>query len=350
MSLAIIILLIIFVPAIPFFCLLKKRKWKFWLDESSLHVQPLFWFLVFLPLIISGIAWVLVAQDYELDVSTNGYSRLMENAKFPFLILALSPILGAFVTSAHRSLQTELQIKTAKEQLEEAQRKNKFDLYHSNKKFLKEEILSLRTKNDEGIIQVNQLYYKMFFIFDNHTDILIDSFFIDLNSYLVSLNKEINSFFDMAKKDLNNYYKNQNKNKLIRQGINGGTFYNSKRVGCINNINSKNDEIKNYLFIQVKFDFNEDIEKSIESHNKIMRSMNMNMNMNFSFDYYLHFKYALITEIRSTFDFIKMIALFTLENKNIYETLPALEEGYHILTKIEKNGDKVAAENPNSPE
>ncbi|MEX0440640.1 hypothetical protein KDV52_18940, partial [Providencia rettgeri] len=193
MSLAIIILLIIFVPAIPFFCLLKKRKWKFWLDESSLHVQPLFWFLVFLPLIISGIAWVLVAQDYELDVSTNGYSRLMENAKFPFLILALSPILGAFVTSAHRSLQTELQIKTAKEQLEEAQRKNKFDLYHSNKKFLKEEILSLRTKNDEGIIQVNQLYYKMFFIFDNHTDILIDSFFIDLNSYLVSLNKEINS-------------------------------------------------------------------------------------------------------------------------------------------------------------
>ncbi|MEI9788408.1 hypothetical protein V5094_12095 [Moellerella wisconsensis] len=144
MSLAIIILLIILVPTIPFFCLLKKRKWKFWLDESSLHLQPLFWFLVFIPLIISGITWALVSQDYELDISTNGYSRLMENAKFPFLILTLSPILGAFVTSAHRSFQTAKQI-------EATEKKNKVDIYYVKRKYIHEQLSKIKTSNKENI-------------------------------------------------------------------------------------------------------------------------------------------------------------------------------------------------------
>lgn len=189
MSLAIIILLIIFVPAIPFFCLLKKRKWKFWLDESSLHVQPLFWFLVFLPLIISGIAWVLVAQDYELDVSTNGYSRLMENAKFPFLILALSPILGAFVTSAHRSLQTELQIKTAKFQLEEAQKKNKVDRYHSSLKHIYDQLSYISTVYNESLNRPTSLCIKAF----NLNNYLIEK----KTSFSEDLNKSIEEYLSL---------------------------------------------------------------------------------------------------------------------------------------------------------
>lgn len=185
MSLAIIILLIILVPAIPFFCLLKKRKWKFWLDESSLHVQPLFWFLVFLPLIISGIAWVLVAQDYELDVSTRGYSRLMENAKFPFLILALSPILGAFVTSAHRSFQTDIQIKTTKKQIELTEEKNQIDIYFSKRKFALEQLGLFETKYKEKIFQPN---------------VIIDNFFKMEGEYSFAINDEYLYFFNSSLK------------------------------------------------------------------------------------------------------------------------------------------------------
>ncbi|UEK58825.1 hypothetical protein LL668_16250 [Providencia rettgeri] len=190
MSLTIIILLIIFVPAIPFFCLLKKRKWKFWLDESSLHVQPLFWFLVFLPLIISGIAWVLVAHDYELDVSTNGYSRLMENAKFPFLILALSPILGAFVTSAHRSLQTELQIKTAKEQLDEAKNKNKIDILYSSRKDTYELIDYVKSINGEKIRNKGSLLLKAINI-KKYTRENNENFIKSINQFIAVLDVEL---------------------------------------------------------------------------------------------------------------------------------------------------------------
>lgn len=191
MSLAIIILLIILVPAIPFFCLLKKRKWKFWLDESSLHVQPLFWFLVFLPLIISGIAWVLVAQDYELDVSTNGYSRLMENAKFPFLILALSPILGAFVTSAHRSLQTEIQIKTANNQLMEAQKKNKVDMYYSARKHINEQLQSIKDRFNEPIKRPTTLYMSAYEIQDNYVDSVRKDFYSYIDDGIYDLTKNL---------------------------------------------------------------------------------------------------------------------------------------------------------------
>ncbi|MGG4663596.1 hypothetical protein [Providencia vermicola] len=186
MSLAIIILLIILVPAIPFFCLLKKRKWKFWLDESSLHVQPLFWFLVFLPLIISGIAWVLIAQDYELDVSAKGYSRLMENAKFPFLILTLSPILGAFVTSAHRSLQTAKQIEIANVQLEATKTKNKVDKFYSDKKDLYELIGYLRSCNGEKILNVGSILFKAFDI-KNYEKKVNDDFIELINKFIASL-------------------------------------------------------------------------------------------------------------------------------------------------------------------
>ncbi|MEQ4699295.1 hypothetical protein AB7W46_00865 [Providencia rettgeri] len=199
MSLAIIILLIILVPAIPFFCLLKKRKWKFWLDESSLHVQPLFWFLVFLPLIISGIAWVLVAQDYELDVSTRGYSRLMENAKFPFLILALSPILGAFVTSAHRSLQTELQIKTAKTQLNEIQKKNKVDLYYSSRKYISEQLQSIQDRNNEPIKRPTTLYMSAYTISDDYNDEVKHDFYQLINSYLIDLIYNLDILIEVPK-------------------------------------------------------------------------------------------------------------------------------------------------------
>ena len=242
MSLVMIILLIILVPSVPFFCLLKKRKWKFWLDESSLHVQPLFWFLVFLPLIISGITWVLVAQDYELDVSTRGYSRLMENAKFPFLILALSPILGAFVTSAHRSLQTELQIKTAKDQLEEAQKKNKVDLYIAKRKYMYEQISYMKTIDNEKVSNPPLLCFEAFSN-SNFIDVKNNEFIKSMNLLFIKLN-EILVELDEYKFPEENMFFNIHKDIIL----NGSEVY---RIHPFYYLDSQIKAIKNFIHVKI---------------------------------------------------------------------------------------------------
>lgn len=262
MSLVIIILLIILVPAILFLCLLKKRKWKFWLDESSLHVQPLFWFLVFTPLIISVIAWVLVAQDYELDVSANGYSRLMENAKFPFLILALSPILGAFVTSAHRSLQTAKQIEIANVQLETTKIKNKVDKFYSDKKDLYELIGYMRSSNGEEILNVGSILLKAFDI--KNYEKKVNSDFIKLiNKFIDS----VNIHMDIGKKVIEQNYALSN--------YESEDIFHSFRLY---QIEKELKKIKKYFYFEIKKDsfisnkfrkMLNDVEKQDKKINKI---------------------------------------------------------------------------------
>lgn len=366
-----IILLIILVPAVPFFCLLKKRKWKFWLDESSLHVQPLFWFLVFLPLIISGIAWVLVAQDYELDVSTNGYSRLMENAKFPFLILALSPILGAFVTSAHRSLQTEIQIKTANDQLIEARNKNKVDIYFAKRKFINEQLSSVTTINNEKINRLSSLYFSIFSIKGDLNDDLNPKFISCLKLYLIDINDELNSITKL--KDYND------KVIFLRESNDETNFIQSiikidkalsdiKKFLCIENnsdgvlLNLKNElKLKNDEYYR---EYNktclglipipEQIEDEVAPSDYAEMCYDNNTEQAF---YSFMRQFGLILyDILTVIDEVFLIAL---PNKNANTELPILLECEQKLTDIlDANpyyvdkiiGDKLAAENPNPPE
>ncbi|MEQ5202510.1 hypothetical protein ABN228_08360 [Providencia rettgeri] len=339
MSLAIIILLIIFVPAIPFFCLLKKRKWKFWLDESSLHVQPLFWFLVFLPLIISGIAWVLVAQDYELDVSTNGYSRLMENAKFPFLILALSPILGAFVTSAHRSLQTEIQIKTANNQLIEAQKKNKVDIYFSRRKYIIERLVGVRSEYLSNDFNSNYIY-ELAYNFNDYTDEINVSFYKDLNLRLELIRK----LTGLIRYELGNIKSNGDYINVIESM----TVYRTKQLvymmrNFFKNIGSNLNENNEF---EIKVNMIHDFLKKRKSFNSEEFS-------NFLSIYTTEVMFEL-EKIKSV---IKEICIILLLRNDVQDMIPELDNGSishgdtvycSILTP--SNGDKLATENQNPPE
>ncbi|MCD2526566.1 hypothetical protein AB7282_09140 [Providencia huaxiensis] len=155
----------------------KKKKKLFLLDENSLQSQPLFWTVIALPLAIGVMLWAAIAYDYDLELTSDAYSRLMKNAQFPFVILALSPILGAFVMYGHRSLQTFTQIRatnkqivTATEQLKEAQRKNKVDIYYADKKFKLEQLIKLRFRNEEININPHLLYDRFYHIIEPYCD------------------------------------------------------------------------------------------------------------------------------------------------------------------------------------
>lgn len=155
----------------------KKKKKLFLLDENSLQSQPLFWTVIALPLAVGVMLWAAIAYDYDLELTSDAYSRLMKNAQFPFVILALSPILGAFVMYGHRSLQTFTQIRatnkqivTATEQLKEAQRKNKVDIYYADKKFKLEQLIKLRFRNEEININPHLLYDRFYHIIEPYCD------------------------------------------------------------------------------------------------------------------------------------------------------------------------------------
>lgn len=83
---------------------------KFMLNSDSLHKQWLFRLAIAFPLVSSVyfIAWLGAPYPFRWDAY--GYSTFLEINKFSLGILALSPILGAFVVSAHRSIQTTKQI------------------------------------------------------------------------------------------------------------------------------------------------------------------------------------------------------------------------------------------------
>ncbi|MEQ4707878.1 hypothetical protein [Providencia huaxiensis] len=351
-----LVCLILFLPT--FFTIRNRSKEKkklFLLDENSLQSQPLFWTVIALPLAVGVMLWAAIGHDYDLEFTSDAYSRLMKNAQFPFVILALSPILGAFVMYGHRSLQTftqinatNKQIETAKSQLEEAQKKNKVDIYHSKKRFLIEEIKSLKTKNNEYIEQVEQLYYRIFFISDNYNDVINTIFFTELDGFIKRFNEELEKFLNVdvdefiaISHEVNN---NINKISSIRD-------YTSLRV--IKDITNEGSNERNFdvFYLSLKYD---EIQKHMQIgigstiyrlyleclKSKSDRSKNeiaslfegdgfeKRINEMSIYDYFIS---ELITEVKSTFYLIKMISLFTLENKKIYETLPNLEKGYAIL-------------------
>ncbi|WP_273802947.1 hypothetical protein [Providencia rettgeri] len=360
MSQVIIILLIILVPAVPFFCLLKKRKWKFWLDESSLHVQPLFWFLVFLPLIISGIAWVLVAQDYELDVSTRGYSRLMENAKFPFLVLALSPILGAFVTSAHRSLQTDTQIKATKKQIKLTEEKNQIDIYFSKRKFALEQLGLFETKYKEKMFQPNVIVDKFFKMKEEYSFEINDEYLSLFNSHLKKC-KELTLAICNLSYEEEKSYKEQFLEQRARQ-----TFLSFNEV-CIKNdlyfgsVKSRfKEETKSKVDFILKFGnefFISDVNEIINVYNIKTKKEKLYQADGMDFIYESE-KYRVLCEymdfignIKTLISILSMI-MPEIKNKFCDFDIPDADRKINILGDNMSDifGDKLAAETQNPPE
>ncbi|MEI7087960.1 hypothetical protein WCU61_17995 [Pectobacterium versatile] len=198
---------------------------KFRLDERSLDQQPMFWYAVVSPLIVFFILGVFVWKDSIPDFSRHGFDEFYSISKFPLSILALSPILGAFVASVHRTIQTERQIEKTNEQLKLVKVKNNADLFYSHYKYTLDEMknvevinsfeipMSFRDKLKENIstddrnkieIKLNikhpgQLYKK---IFDSTNNNLKDGFEVNVNGdFFIKLTKE----FDLLNEVLNRY-------------------------------------------------------------------------------------------------------------------------------------------------
>ncbi|EMQ4856281.1 hypothetical protein AAIB78_004069 [Morganella morganii] len=150
-------------------CWVWKQRNRFILNSDSLHKQWLFRLAIAFPLVSSVYFIVWLGAPYPFRFDYHGYSAFLEINKFSLGILALSPILGAFVVSAHRSLQTEKQIKTAEKQLEEAQNKNKVDIYFSQRKFIIEQLENLELNFCKKISNATYIYNK-FRKYKNYSD------------------------------------------------------------------------------------------------------------------------------------------------------------------------------------
>lgn len=192
-------LLIFIIISLCIGCWVWKQRNRFILNSDSLHKQWLFRLAIIFPLVSSVyfIAWLGAPYPFRWDAY--GYSTFLEINKFSLGILALSPILGVFVVYAHRSLQTEKQIKTAEKQLEEAQKKNKVDIYFSQRKFIIEQLGNIKISYYGQIDNANYVYDR-FREFDNYDDkVRVNSFkFINLKL------EEIYTSFTYIKKYVDN--------------------------------------------------------------------------------------------------------------------------------------------------
>lgn len=165
----------------------KLKNYTLLLNTYSLHSQYLFQVVILLPLILSLYFMIWIGSEYPFRLDSIGFNSFLNIQKFSLGILALSPILGAFVVYAHRSLQTEKQIKTTEKQLEEAQKKNKIDIYFSKRKFINEQLALFKTQYGEVISQPVTLYNKAFLLKKNHEDLINEDFFKDLNNSLLNI-------------------------------------------------------------------------------------------------------------------------------------------------------------------
>lgn len=102
---------------------------------------------------------LFLGQPYPFKLDAGEYNNFLEINKFSLGLMALSPILGAFVVSAHRSIQTEKQI-------EETEKKNKVDVYYANKKFIFEQLSMFTVNKTEKILSITS-FYMLFFHANN---------------------------------------------------------------------------------------------------------------------------------------------------------------------------------------
>lgn len=173
-------LLIFIIISLCIGCWVWKQRHRFILNSDSLHKQWLFRLAIIFPLVSSVyfIAWLGAPYPFRWDAY--GYSTFLEINKFSLGILALSPILGAFVVSAHRSIQTTKQI-------EVTEKKNKVDIYFSTRKYINEQLNLFKTIDNEEIRQPNALYNKAFNLTNNHEDTPNKEFFDSIDNSIKTL-------------------------------------------------------------------------------------------------------------------------------------------------------------------
>ncbi|MDR2243282.1 MAG: hypothetical protein LBE28_10980 [Providencia alcalifaciens] len=299
------------------------------LNSHSLHLQWLFWIAVIFPILSCVYFGSIIWYEYPLEVSKNGYNSFLEISKLPLYLLAGSPILGAFVASAHRSYQTDIQIKTAKEQLVEAQRKNKVDIYLARRKYIIERLQSLTLEKVKKIEDANY-FYDSFYKFCDYTDELNIEQYNCIRENIESIRERIDVFIK---------FNRSNKNELTLPY----TFKKAKTelTGLFSSLlkYTKIELIEGIDLNKILKKFNEDYKKYSENkHQDISMKRNEFESMTAFFIIDLTYDLNIIEKS------LREIFTVLLLDKDVDNYLPNLHK-LRIIT-----GDELAAENQNPPE
>lgn len=118
---------IIFFSWLYFYYQKLKSEKAFEMNSGPLTKQRLFWASIIAPVMGFFAFGFVVWVDHHPQLDGDGLNNFIEISKLPLAILSLSGFLGVIVNNVHRTIQTN-------EQIEEAQRKNKNDLYYSHQK------------------------------------------------------------------------------------------------------------------------------------------------------------------------------------------------------------------------
>lgn len=158
----------------------EEDKQTIWLDEKPLHEQSLFWISLLTP--IFAFIFFAIPYLYEYKFSFNSISNLktfLNLLKEPFWVLASTVPVVALIASAHRSIQTNEQIKKTDIQILENQKKNNLDFYFKHReetiKIWKSKLTPILkeycTENniEDSSFDIKPSVYALFYTGNNHS-------------------------------------------------------------------------------------------------------------------------------------------------------------------------------------
>lgn len=321
------ILIIYFITILFIGVWIWNRKNKFALNEESLHKQWLFWLAILFPLFSSLYFMLTLGFSYPPNIDIDGFNNFLNMHKFSLGILTLSPILGAFVVSAHRSIQTAKQI-------EATERKNKVDIYISTRKYNYELLELVKDNKNRKIKHIDSLYNKAFISKKPyHDDINID-FYIDINKLFAEIDISLNELNDIYH-ETNSYYNKDIFDLIVVQDF----------IDYTRDIIKYIKKIESYIFLDEVEIFKYDILNYI--HDNLINEKK---------ETYLIAIDDISKELTIIIQTINKIVNILLPEKNPHEYLPNLIELESTNSDIcnmileKKIGGKVATENQNNHE
>ncbi|MBP6079737.1 MAG: hypothetical protein KA732_00500 [Providencia sp.] len=332
-------------------CFAWKKKERFSLNSNSLHKQWLFRLAIIFPLASSIYFMIWLGAPYPFKFDANGYNAFLEINKFSLGILALSPILGAFVVYAHRSYQTEIQIKTAENQLIEAQKKNKVDIYYATRKGGYDQLGYIRDFESEQIQQIISIYNKAYIVKNMHEDAINPMFNNLLDEFIGDFYGKLNDFINV---DRYLFFIDKSFNNLPQCMMN---------KALILKVSSSYINIKSFFYFKV----NERVQNLYKEYPEKFHAIRYESefdtgegdNRNLYIDLVTEFRDCVNDIINITIEIF--IALYPSEkielsiknmNKiyNVRDKLNSIINEDYGMYSINSIGDKVAAENQNPHE
>ncbi|NBM55705.1 hypothetical protein GWI68_13210 [Proteus sp. G2669] len=303
-----------------------RHKNKFTLNEKSLHKQWLFWLAIIAPL-VSGIYFGSgIWSEFYLRLDFKGFSNFFEISKFPFGILALSPILGAFVVSAHRSIQTAKQI-------EVTEKKNIIDIYYARKKSIVDD---LNAFNDNELFEKynsNLIYRKM-----NSGE---KFYKFEINKKTISrINREIWNTITHYKLAQDVFHKIADKHS---KNISEMPFLNIDHSTHLREYIESFEKIMKILSIEIKSQYL--LKEDIIDFQKILINMPYDSYTADEINEYYDLVSQLIPNTSKIFSILENIFLVIFPDEKITKLIP----NFYLLNDP-YIGDKVAAENQNNHE